>query len=335
MAKKTTQSATKKKPSSRATEEAAVAKASAAPREPRRLRPPTYKSFRLRRRIKYKGPRLSSSWGLFVTTMRTIASNWKLFGGILLIYGLLNIVLAQGLLGGLDVTGTKQAVQSTPGGLGRIAAGALLLSSLADSGGAATQATNAYQAVIMVLTSLAFIAAFRHVRSDEADMRLTPKEAFYSSTHALIQFVLVIVVISLQMIPVAVAAAVYSVVVDTGLAVGPVEQIIWLLLFLAMATVSFYMITSSVFGLYIVTLPSMTPLRALRSARELVRNRRWMVLRKILALPIIIMVLMLIIMTPLILFATQISAVVFFVLSLALLPVIHGYMYSLYRELLV
>ena len=57
------------------------------------------------------------------------------------------------------------------------------------------------------------------------------------------------------------------------------------------------------FALYIVTLPDMTPMKALRSARELVRYRRWTVLRKVLFLPLMLLVVAAIIMVPIIILA--------------------------------
>jgi hypothetical protein len=94
------------------------------------------------------------------------------------------------------------------------------------------------------------------------------------------------------------------------------------------------MISSSLFALYIVTLPDMTPMKALRSARELVRHRRWTVLRKILCLPLILLVAGAVIMLPIIIVLTPLAQWVFFLLTMLALVAAHAYMYTLYRELL-
>jgi hypothetical protein len=94
------------------------------------------------------------------------------------------------------------------------------------------------------------------------------------------------------------------------------------------------MVSSSVFALYIVTLPDVTPMQALRSARELVRHRRWSIARKVLFLPVSLLVIAAAIMIPVILLLTPASEWAFFVLSMFSLAVIHSYMYGLYRELL-
>ena len=94
------------------------------------------------------------------------------------------------------------------------------------------------------------------------------------------------------------------------------------------------MICSSLFALYIVTLPNVTPMKALRSARQLVLHRRFLVLRKILFMPLALLVLGAIIMIPLIIFLTFAAEWIFFLLSMFVLTVVHAYMYTLYRELL-
>jgi hypothetical protein len=94
------------------------------------------------------------------------------------------------------------------------------------------------------------------------------------------------------------------------------------------------MLASSLFALYIVTLPGMTPIRALRSARGLVRYRRWTVIRKILWLPLLLLLVAAVIMLPIIIWLTAVAQWVFFILSMFALLAVHSYMYALYRELL-
>jgi hypothetical protein len=85
---------------------------------------------------------------------------------------------------------------------------------------------------------------------------------------------------------------------------------------------------------YIVTLPDMQPRLALRSAKDLVRFRRWPVIRKVMFLPIFIVAVMGVIIVPLILFAQAIVPAVFYLLSMLAILFAHAYLYSLYRELL-
>jgi hypothetical protein len=104
--------------------------------------------------------------------------------------------------------------------------------------------------------------------------------------------------------------------------------------FILLAAWSIYMVSASIFALYIVTLPDMLPRQALRSARELVRYRRWQIIRKVFFLPVFVILAIGVIIVPLILYAPPIVPIVFYILSMLSILFAHTYLYSLYRELL-
>ena len=111
-------------------------------------------------------------------------------------------------------------------------------------------------------------------------------------------------------------------------------MILWLIFLAFLALISLYMLTASRFAIYIVCLPDMTPMVALKSSLELVRYRRWTVMRKILFLPVFLFVAAGIVIIPLIFIAPVVAGVTFLFTSMFGLPIIHSYMYRLYRELL-
>jgi hypothetical protein len=106
------------------------------------------------------------------------------------------------------------------------------------------------------------------------------------------------------------------------------------LVFVVLAFWSIYMICSSIFALYIVTLPNMKPREALRSAKNLVHFRRWQVVRRLLFLPLFIIAAIGIIVVPLILYAKFLVVPAFFILSMLCIMYAHAYLYSLYKGLL-
>ena len=73
---------------------------------------------------------------------------------------------------------------------------------------------------------------------------------------------------------------------------------------------------------------------ALRSARDLVRNRRWTIMRKVLFLPVMLLILGLVVILPIIYISAAAAGIAFFVLTMIAVLLIHSYMYRLYRELL-
>jgi hypothetical protein len=62
--------------------------------EPRKLKKPAYQSFRLSKRI--KGDKLPGAFGLLKNSFGMLGRNWKLFLGVVVIYGVLNALLVQG-----------------------------------------------------------------------------------------------------------------------------------------------------------------------------------------------------------------------------------------------
>ncbi len=310
-----------------------MAKAKKQPVKSRRLKTPKYQSFRVSRRIKNPHPKLPSGIKLFITSWKAIKSNWRLFIGISLVYGLLTLVLVRGLSSGTNIQDLKDALSDTfSGSFGGLTTSAVLFSYLIGStNDSPTPAGGVYQTILLLITSLASIWALRQIL---AGNKIKAKDAFYKGLYPLAPFMLVLLTIGLQLIPLLLGSWIYGTVIANGIAVSVLEKVMWGALFFSTATLSFYMICSSIFALYIVTLPDMTPLKALRSARQLVLHRRWVVLRKVLFLPLILLVLAALIFMPLVIVWAAGVEWIFFAMSMFLVIIIHSYMYNLYRALL-
>ena len=298
----------------------------------RKLKQPQYKSFKLHKRIQHPGDKLPSAWKLLKVSARHVVTHKKLFIGISLIYLVLTLVLVRGFVFTADLAATKDSVQSVLQGTSGQFLGALtVFSLLLSSNAATTQVASVYQTVLVILTSLVIIWALRQTHAGE---KITVKDSFYKSSYPLVPFILVLCVLGIQMLPLMGGAFLYSATVGSGLAVSAIEIILWSFLAFLLCLWTAYMITATVFSLYIVTLPNMTPLKALKSARTLVQFRRWTIMRKVLFLPFIMVVIGTAVMLPIIMFLTPTSEVVFLLLNAAAVPLGHSYVYSLYRELL-
>jgi hypothetical protein len=262
-------------------------------------------------------------------SLEVLKRHWKLFLGIVLIYGILNLVLVRGLSGGTDLSTVKSALRGT----GSLTTGAsLFLYLLGGSGNTSSAGAGSYQMILVIIISLALVWSLRQVYA-ESQVRI--RDAFYKGMYPLVPVILILLVIGLQLLPLIVGATVYSIVMSNGIAVGSLEHILWFLLLIFTSLLSLYMLCSSTFALYIATLPDMTPMKALKSARELVKHRRFLVARKILFLPLAMLIMAAIVMIPLILVVTPFASWAFFILSMIGLAVAQSYMYALYRELLI
>ena len=299
----------------------------------RRLRRPKYTPLHVGRKLKVPVGRLPSAWRLTERSARLLWQHKKLFLGITAVYGLLTLVLVQSVAGGTDVTSVKDSFQNLiHGQWSALGVGASTFLTLLSSSGNTTSGTaGAYQLFLVLVASLAFIWALRQLL---AGTNIRIRDAYYRGMYPLVPFVLVALMIALQLLPLVVGTGLYSLVTTNGIAVGFGEQFFWGVLAVILSALSLYWVCSSVFALYIVTLADMTPMKALRSARELVRYRRLQVLRKVLWLPLALILAGAVIMLPIILWLTPLAQWVFFMLTMLALAAVHTYMYTLYRELL-
>lgn len=276
---------------------------------------------------------LSNVFGLTKKASLLIWQYRKLFIGLTLVYGLLNLVLVQGLASSNDVTSLKSEMNSVfTGHLGSIVSGLGVFAVLVSTAGnGSSQTAGAYQVFLTIIASLAIIWSLRQVMLGH---KVRIRDAYYKGMYPLIPFVLVLLVIIVQLLPLIVGATLYSTVVTGGIVVALWEKVIFLIIGIALAYWSFYMLTSSIFAMYIVTLQDMTPMLALKSAKELAKGRKWQIFRKVLALPVILIVIAAIIMLPIILILTFLAQWVFFLLTMFGLVALHSYGYTLYRELI-
>jgi len=302
------------------------------PANARQLKQPKYASFKLSKTV-IKGEKLPSAFRLFRDAGGVLFRNWKIFLFVLVIYGLVNALLVQGFRASGDVATAKDSFSHLFGGsLAQFTNGLTLFAFMLGSSGNTTNATaGVYQFIMVILTSLALIWILRQLF---AGNQVRMRDGFYRGMTPLVPFLLVLIVIGLELIPMAVGLMLYGFIVSNGIAASMLEQILWAMVAFIGIVITLYMLTSSLFALYIVTLPDMTPMKALRTARQVVANRRWMVLRKILFLPLALCVLAGLVIIPIIVFATPLAVWAFFLLTMLLWPVLHSYMYVLYRAMI-
>jgi hypothetical protein len=304
---------------------------------PRRLELPKriwYKPFTWRHRRpvpNYK--KLPKARVVFVDVLRDFKNNWLLFGGIVLIFGVFNLILVRGLSGSNNLSDFKGLLDSAVHGLGgQLASSAITFSYLlASSGSNNTGASGVYQVTLLIVCSLAFVWALRQVA---AKHKVRIRDSFYQGMYPLIPALLLVALIALQLVPLAAGGGLYAAAVNHDIAINWWERIIFIVIFAVLGLWTLRMLTASLFALYIVTLPDMTPLRAYRSARDLVYGRRLYIWRKLIFLPIVLFLLVVLIMIPLIMWLTPVAEWAFFALTMMGLPLVHGYLYKLYREML-
>ncbi len=302
-----------------------------------KITPESYTSKRLKRKAGKKEVRknkLPSAFKLFGQAAKLIGDHWEVFGGILLIYGLLNLALIGGINGSSNLQDTKNGLGDVfTGQLSKLSTGLTLFGFLVTTGTGTTGTgvASAYQTVLLILISLVIVWVCRQLY---AGHKVRIRDGFYRGMYPLVPFVLVIAAISLELLPALGGGFLFSSLIINGVLTVLWEQIIVIVISLILVLLSIYWVCSSIFALYVVTLPDMTPMKALRSANDITRYRRAAVLRKLLFLPAALLLLAALIMVPLSLFATIAAIPVFFILTVIGVGIVHSYLYALYRELI-
>jgi hypothetical protein len=294
------------------------------------------RSLHLKQALPVKHKPLPPAYRCLIKSIDILRRHWKVFTWILVIYGLLNILFVHGLSNGVNVNNIKNTLKGSFNGTGGKVLSATtifvyLIGDTATANGSNTTSPGIYQTILVIVTSLALIWTLRQLYNS-APVRA--RDAFYKGMYPIIHFFLILLLIAAELLPFLIGAVLFSTVVGSGIAASGLEVFLWGIIFFLLAMVSLYLICSSVIALYIVTLPDMTPMKAIRSARGLVKSRRWLVLRKILFLPLVLFILAGVIMLPFLLAVASIASWVFFVLSICTLAIVNSYMYALYRELI-
>jgi hypothetical protein len=189
-----------------------------------------------------------------------------------------------------------------------------------------------YSGIITVIATLATIRLVRH--ADSNDYRGI-RDAYYNGMAQLVPFLLIVIIFAIQTLPMAAGVFFYDTIINNQLAVTPIEQYIPYALLFVISIPTLFWISSTMMAMYIVTLPGATPLRSLQLSAELVNGRRFLVLRKI--------VILFLIVGGLLVFllwwfnrnswqqAIDITPIIFYIV---VVPISQIYLFKLYRSLL-
>ena len=308
-----------------------------------------HRSFHLTRRRDYtRSLELPRYWAFTGQVFQTI---WSGRRQLMLAAGLYAVVsgLVVGLASQQVYYETAELLQDTggqlvEGGIGPVAEAGLLLVStvIGNLTGAITPESQAYSGLLGILFWLLVVWL---LRNQLAGKKVKFRDGLYNSGAPLVSTFLVLTILILQMIPLAFAAIAYSAGAAGGLLSGGVEaMLIWLAIAL-LAILSLYWSVSTLIALVIVTLPGMYPMRAIKTAGDLVIGRRIRIFLRLLFMMFVVVVSWTVVMVPVIIIDSLIKSawsavewvpavpvLLLIMISLTLLFVA-TYIYLLYRRI--
>jgi hypothetical protein len=278
--------------------------------------------------------RLPNVWQLTKTSFEICWKNKKPLSIIILIYGLVYLIFVLGLSSpGSNVTSIKNEFSSVfRGHLGSFYSSFSVFTYLVgSSASSSTPDGGAYQIFIGIVASLSIIWALRQFY---LSVKVRARDSYYKGLYPLVPFILILLFIAVELLPLVFSIGLYSSLVSGGIAATVLEKLLSIALCLILVVFSMYLITPSIIALYIATLPDMTPVKALRSAKNIVKSRRLNIFRKIIFLPLLLFIVGVIVEIPFIIIVPFAAGWVFFILILLGLAYAHSYMYNLYRGLI-
>lgn len=284
------------------------------------------------KKIKYQIV-LSSSWSLFKKSLRTIEYQKKFLSFAVVSYAVLSALLVVKISSFDHVSRVKSTYVHGLLTIGKnLSASLSTLGSLSGTvGGSNNSASSVLQFLLFLIFSLIFIKA---IREASRSRKLKFSDGVYTSCYPIIQFLLVIIILALESIPILFATYFFNTIFSNGIAPSWIERTIWTIVCAAFLLFGLYLLISSIFSLFIVTLPNMRPWASIKSSWKLVKSRRLLVARKIIAMIVSLFVGLGILALILVWLLPVISAWVLLILGLMSFVLVYTYMYSLYRELL-
>lgn len=289
-----------------------------------------HNSFRLSPKVIKQVQPLPNIKSLFKDPIKLIFNNKKTFFSLTLIYATLNFVFIKGFGSNFDLMQTRQQLIDYFGNDAKSWSTSTALFQHLVSGGSSSSSSS-YQFFILIVFILALVWLCRELF---AGNKPKIKDAFYKGMYPLIPFLLVLFVISLQMLPMTIGGFLFGTVLANGLAVTTLEKTLWFIVFIVLVLLSIYMLISSFFGLIISTLHDVTPMQALRSARDIVLHRRLGITARIVSLLIVEMLLITGIFLPIVIIIPFVAELLFLIFSSFLIVVNVVYIYNFYRKLL-
>lgn len=308
-----------------------------------------HRSFRMTRRRDYKRSlKLPGYWSFMIGVARTLWASKKLFGGLIVTYIVITIVISG--VGQQDTySNLASALKSSGGDLfsgnfGSVGSASLLLLASVTTG-LSPNITQAQSVLGGLAAFFGWLTTIWLLRNVLAGHKPKLRDGLYNSGSPVLATVIVGFIVTVQLLPSAIALIIYTAAQNSGLLeVGVSAMLVWLSVIL-LGLLTIYWLSSSLIALVVVTLPGMYPMQAIRAAGDLVVGRRLRVLYRLLWLALATVVVWLLVMVPIILFDDWIKKLVPAISWLPLVPLtiiamsavtlvyVASYIYLLYRRI--
>lgn len=303
----------------------------------------THKSFvRTRKRDKKKIPKIEGFIAFPWYVTRILWNRKFLYLRLVLLVVVMSVVVvgavqatSAGNLNSIFESSQSDADGTNPVMRALITVGSSMTGSLNSN---LTDAQKLYMSAVYIIVLLTVVWLLRH---QLAGQKVNVRDGLYSSSGPFAAEYVLILIGVIQLIPAAIAALLYSAGLISGALQGGIEMGMFSLALFFIVVLTLYFMTTTLFAMFIVTIPGSYPLRAYRAAREIVAGQRLRLLFRILWLVIIILIAWFIFLVPVVIIANSINVGSTIVIPIAVqtmlaLSLVYGmaYLYLLYRRMI-
>lgn len=307
-----------------------------------------HRSFRLTRRRDYaRSLNLPGYFAFTAYVWKILWDSRNTFISLALTYVFLTIILV-GISSQDTYSTISEALSMTSGSTfngfwGEIGKSGLLLVSVATgiSSSGLSEAQQIYGGLILLMTWLTTIWLLRNIL---AGNKVKLRDGIYSAGSPIISTFLILMLVIVQLLPIAFALIGYGAAMTSGLLEGGVEAMLFWFVACLLSVLSLYWLTSTIFAMVIVTLPGMYPMQAIKVAGDMVVGRRMRVLFRLLWAILAVVIVWAVIMIPIIMLDSWIKDIWSNVSWLPIVPIalllmssitvvwMSGYIYLFYRK---
>lgn len=288
-----------------------------------------YHSFKLQKRIKPEPRNIPTAWQLTRQSVGFYKKHVWVFFWLSCIHLGLYGLLVYGPTD-FDLKNVQESIQTLFGGDASSATATLAL--FGSVIGAQTQREGAafFNFLVYLIMSLAIVWIIRRLHARQP---FNFRDAFYSCMGPSIPIVLILLVMMLQSLPFTITSYIYVVGRTNNIFVSGLEDLLFFLIAFAAGLLSLYLMTPAILSLYAATLPNMYPLNTIRLTKKIVAFRRFLVFRRIVALPVLVAVFFALLLLALLRFYPQGGIWFVQLFPIFILPLIHIYLFKLYKSL--
>lgn len=307
-----------------------------------------HRSFRRTRRRDYvRSLAIPGYFSFTKEVFSALRTNWRTYAGIVIVFTFLN-----GLFVGIssqqayaDIANllSDSSANLFEGNLGEIGQSGLLAA--AGLVGIFSPQMNEVQQLYAVLLGLMlWLSIVWLLREQLRGAHVKMTDGLYNSGAPIIPTALVFIILTIQLVPLALAIIGISAGTQSGLIeIGVLSMLLWLTAIL-LGVLSAYWITSTIIALIVITLPGMKPFQAIRTAGDLVIGRRMRILLRLIWLIALVVIVAVAILIPVIVLDRWITSTIPALVWLPIVPVTvtlfsstallysAAYVYLLYRK---